>query len=485
MRRIAAVVLGASLAALLAVPAGAGGSVPQGLSPREARAYQRHLDMVARGVAHGAGQSVDIAGPQAPATSVVDVQEISRWSIDAQGQDDTEAEPDIAVDPNDPNHMTGAFQQGRFSDGTAGAAAIGFSTSHDGGTTWTHGTLPGITKAYFGPYDRATDPAVAFGPNGEVYIESLFFNASNNPNGFMVSRSDDGGLTWGAPMTVVNDGAGIFNDKGWIAVDTFPSSPFFGRVYVTFTRNGLQMKYSDDRGQTWSALKTINNGGTDSQPVVLPTGILVVVYENGFAFARRSTNGGDSFGAAVQINSVQATEPSDMRTGGFPAAAVDRVTGSLYAAWQDTRFRSDGLNDIVVTRSTDGGVTWSQLLKVSAGTSGDKTDLFTADVAANNHLVFVAYRGRLNRSSTTMRYVGEAFVFSADDGFDFGPETRISPLSDNNYSAKATGLIFYGDYMGSAAGGTEAHLIWERASQAPDHPTGPHQTSWSATILTP
>jgi hypothetical protein len=157
----------------------------------------------------------------------------------------------------------------------------------------------------------------------------------------------------------------------------------------------------------------------------------------------------------------------------------------MYVTWQDTRFRTDGLNDIVVSRSSNGGTTWSSLLKVSAGTSGDMIDHFTADVAAHNHLVYVAYRARFNRSSTTKRYVGEAFVFSADDGFDFGPETRIPPQSDNNYAAKANGLIFYGDYMGIAAVGTQAHPIWDRASKAPDHPTGPHQTTWSATILTP
>ena len=468
MRRITVVALATSVAVLLALPAGAFGSDAASLNPREAGWYQRHLEMVARGVSHGAAQPALIPGIASPTVSVRDVQEISRWTIDGGGQDDTETEPDIAVDPNNPLHITGTFQQGRFDDGILGAAAIGFATSHDGGATWTHGTLPGITKAYFGPYDRATDPAVAFGPNGQVYIQSLFFNASNNPNGFALSRSADGGLTWSAPVFLVSDGAAIFNDKGWIAVDTFPSSPFFGRIYVTFTRIGIQMKYSDDQGQTWSAFKSVNSGGSDSQPVVLPNGNLAVVYESGAAYSRRSTNGGESFGPAVRINSVQATEPADMRTGGLPAATV---------TWQDTRFRTDGLNDIVISRSSNGGTTWSPLLKVSAGTSGDKIDHFTSDVAAHNHLVYVAYRARFNRSSTTKRYVGEAF--------DFGPETRIRPLSDNNYAAKANGLIFYGDYMGIAAGGTQAHPIWNRASKAPDHPTGPHQTSWSATILTP
>jgi hypothetical protein len=122
---------------------------------------------------------------------------------------------------------------------------------------------------------------------------------------------------------------------------------------------------------------------------------------------------------------------------------------------------------------------------VTPGVSGDRVDRFTPDVAAYDHLVYVAYLIRVNRSAQTKRIVREGFVVSDADGTAFGPETRIVPASDNNFAAKATGLIFYGDYLGIAAAPGEAHPIWDRASQAPNHPTGPHQTSWSATILSP
>ena len=57
--------------------------------------------------------------------------------------------------------VVSVFQIGRFTDG--GASDIGFSTSTNGGTTWTHGTCPGITKLEgTGTYDRASDPAVIY-----------------------------------------------------------------------------------------------------------------------------------------------------------------------------------------------------------------------------------------------------------------------------------------------------------------------------------
>src|SRR5437867_484817 len=73
-------------------------------------------------------------------------------------QHKTEVEPDTFAFGNT---IVSAFQVGRFFDG--GASDIGFATSTDGGASWTTGFLPGITKFQGGgPYDRASDPAVAF-----------------------------------------------------------------------------------------------------------------------------------------------------------------------------------------------------------------------------------------------------------------------------------------------------------------------------------
>ena len=57
------------------------------------------------------------------------------------------------------NTIVSIFQQGRFFNG-GGASDNGWATSLDGGVTWQHGPLPGLTKnSGGGIYDRATDPA--------------------------------------------------------------------------------------------------------------------------------------------------------------------------------------------------------------------------------------------------------------------------------------------------------------------------------------
>ena len=82
------------------------------------------------------------------------------------GQHATEVEPHLVANGTT---MVAAFQLGRIAPG--GATDIGFATSTDGGTTWTHGSLPGLTKGEgTGPYDAASDPAVAYDAKHSVWM---------------------------------------------------------------------------------------------------------------------------------------------------------------------------------------------------------------------------------------------------------------------------------------------------------------------------
>ena len=55
-----------------------------------------------------------------------------------------------------------------------------------------------------------------------------------------------------------------------------------------------------------------------------------------------------------------------IRTGApLPHAAVDPISGVLYAVWQDSRFRTDGRSDIAMSVSTDGGASWSPASRVN------------------------------------------------------------------------------------------------------------------------
>jgi hypothetical protein len=440
-------------------------------------------------VGHAGAQSVDVF------RSKTFVQQISSdpFAGAAGSEADTQVEPSIALDPNDPSTVVAVFQQGRF-DTNGASVDPGFATSRDGGRTWTAGNLPGLTVAVGGAFERASDPVVAIGPDGSVYAQTLALNVSDCRNAVSVQRSDDHGLTFGAPVLVQDDSAcTLFNDKNWIAVDTFPGSPHFGRVYGAWDRIDSAagtaptlLRFSDDRGATWSGLVTVSDPSVltvGALPLVQPNGDVTVIYDlygppTG-QVSQTSHDGGRHFDPPVTIQTDQSFGVSGMRTGaGLPAAAVDPVSGRLYAVWADGRFRSDGLDDIVLSVSSDGGTSWGPLGLVNSFRPGDALNHFTPAVTGQGGAVLVSYRTRRGDSSR----VDVRYVASSDGGTTFGREHRLGRSTNLDFAATARGLPFLGDYMGLTASANAAHAVWcvaFRARLAGTH----HQTTWSATLL--
>jgi len=440
-------------------------------------------------VGHAGAQSVDVF------RSKTFVQQISSdpFAGAAGSEADTQVEPSVALDPNDPSTVVAVFQQGRF-DTNGASVDPGFATSQDGGRTWTTGNLPGLTVAVGGPFERASDPVVAIGPDGSVYAQTLALDVSDCRSAVSVQRSDDHGLTFGAPVLVQDDSAcTLFNDKNWIAVDTFPGSPHFGRVYGAWDRIDSAagtaptlLRFSDDRGATWSGLVTVSDPSAQTVgalPLVQPSGDLTVIY-NLYGpptgqVSQTSHDGGQHFDAPVTIGTDQSSGASGMRTGGgLPAAAVDPVSGRLYAVWADGRFRSDGLDDIVLGVSSDDGASWGPLAAVDPSRPGDVLNHFTPAVAAHGGAVLVSYR---TRRGDTLR-VDMRYVASPDGGATFGRERRLGRSTNLDFAATARGLPFLGDYMGLTASTDAVHAVWcvaFRGRLAATH----HQTAWSATLV--
>jgi hypothetical protein len=302
----------------------------------------------------------------------------------AQAQHATEVEPDSYAFGST---IVTAFKVGRFFDG--GASAIGFATSHNGGTTWRSGLLPELTTASAPPgtADRATDDAVAYDPaHGRWLVESL--TLSSGSTAVVVSGSADG-TTWSAPSTVVSlplaKNGDTNLDKSWLACDTGAASPFRGRCYVAYTDfagpgTAIGIQSSADGGSTWSApvFVGVTNDVPGVQPVVRPNGEVVLVYLNGpdRLEAVRSNDGGASFGTAELIARMRAHQrrvrPDLLRLFPLPSAAVNRA-GSIFVAWPDCRFRRGcSANDIVVAHSTAGGWTSPRRVRVpGAGRAAD------------------------------------------------------------------------------------------------------------------
>ena len=169
----------------------------------------------------------------------------------------SEVEPWLDVDPtsaddSDGPDFIGVYQQDRYSDG--GARGLGASVSTDGGASFTilpRNQLPKFTQCAGNPlYERASDPWVSFGPNGDAHQISLSFNDTDNlDNAVLVSKSPagSGGRDGETPITLKRDtNPAVFNDKESITADqnnanyvyavwdrlVFPNERTRGKSYV-------------------------------------------------------------------------------------------------------------------------------------------------------------------------------------------------------------------------------------------------------------
>src|SRR5438552_10192140 len=191
----------------------------------------------------------------------------------------TEVEPDTFAFGST---IVAALQVGRFFDG--GASDIGWATSTDGGTTWSNGFLPGITKFQgSGPYDRVSDPSVAYDARHDVWLISSLalreVGGSNPPvaPAVVVSRSRNGGLAWANPAVIATGGD---LDKNWTVCDTIATSLFYGHCYTEYddvnAGNQLHMAISSDGGLTWAEATVPRTSVIGGQPVVQPNGTVIV-----------------------------------------------------------------------------------------------------------------------------------------------------------------------------------------------------------------
>jgi hypothetical protein len=149
------------------------------------------------------------------------------------GQHKTVVEPDTF---SAGSTIVAVAMLGVFTDG--GATGIGFATSTNNGASWTSGVLPGITPYTNppGPYDRATDPSVAFDAAHNVWIASSLGLKDTALVGAAVlaSRSTNGGLGWANPVTIAAAGNNQSFDKPWIVCDNTATSPFYGSCREQF-----------------------------------------------------------------------------------------------------------------------------------------------------------------------------------------------------------------------------------------------------------
>jgi len=430
-------------------------------------------------------------GPPSNQPNGLQFQEIARDTVVGPpgSEPDTAVEAYVAIDPNHPRVVVAVFQVGRFPDG--GAAAIGFARSHDGGRTWSSGVLPGLTRGFGGSFFRASDPSVAFGPDGSAYASSIVIRGADREEGIAVNRSDDGGRSWNSPVLLEQVPARSGDDFPRIVVDTGASTSHLGRVYVTYIqRNRVVVRWSDDRANTWSSIVFVSAGrGFVPNLMLGPGGGLTVVYisphprQRPHLVSRTSHDGGTSFDSPVDVGVMRSRASRGFRATGVEESAADPVTGTLFVVWEDATDRADRLNDVVVSRSLDGGATWTEPANVNLDSSGSGVDHLQPAVAAFDGRVHVAYFTRAVSQTRPSRLLQLRTISSTDGGATFEDERIMGPPADLRFAAlvRPGRTWFLGDYIGVALSREALVIVWCRSSPSA-RVKGSHVTVWTATI---
>jgi hypothetical protein len=349
------------------------------------------------------------------------------------------------------------------------------------------------------------DPVVGCTDSATFYYASLAAKISPSPfaNAISLSKSVDGGASFGGVKIAVQKSGPHFLDKEWMAVqrvsgvdyvhitytDMFsgPPCPFFG--------SSIEYLRSTDGGASFSSPMVIDQvcGIPVSQGsrVAVGNGSDIYVawetYPNGFSGGRqikirKSTNGGASFGPAIVVTNVTAVGSGFYVQGlfrdlfDFQGLAVDTTggpkNGNVYITWQDGRNRNQMdpfgffgggcpvgsppvpgycFGDILSTRSIDGGATWSAPVRVNDDSITLKVDhMFPAVEVDRKGQVFTVF---YDRRRDSRNFLIDTFTARSADG---GQTWKNHRVTENNFAAihSQDSIIPVGlmeDYLGIAA----------------------------------
>lgn len=410
--------------------------------------------------------------------------------------------PGLAVDPANPRHVVEVDED--FISGNCQ-----YHASFDGGVTWSGGSIPGPAgfpsppchQFDIGGYAHS-GATVAFGAGQDVYT-TFSSQMGQNDQSVLVSKSTDGGRTF-APavvampgpadgrvvyqrpeLTATGSGSGerVYVDA-WVG-SVLGSSGGFGSSTSKIPGCGqpcgfqIAVSSSSDGGATWSAPVTttaqtapaqpadaapIGIAREQSQPAVAANGDVYVAWRSlvsvkpdlDYLVVGKSTDGGATWTRTVvggTANQVPALR--------LPKLAVG-PGNSVYVAYQA---KPNGVADIRVVGSTDGGSTWSPPVAVVDQAAAGKAGVPQVAVAPDGRVDVVWYDTRNSGGPDNLADVYESW--STDGARTFSPDRRVTDRSinfDTGLYNRILTLSFYTPAVANIGDGADM-VAWSDSRQ--------------------
>ena len=447
---------------------------------------------------------------RSPAPTVVRNGYVSvQVNVDAQGDNivgDAANEPSIAVRPGHPEQMVIGWRQ--FDTTASNFRQAGWGYSHDGGATW---TFPGVLE----PGAFRSDPVLDFDAEGEIFYQSLEVVGSSGPDLFLtdVWRSQDAGVTWSPPVPAFG------GDKNWMAIDrtggsghgnvyaTWGINPLNIRPCVGTQCCDTQVPLccqdsvccnnticADFKSNTWSK----DNGASfprafDFDPddllrMWLGWTTIAVGPDGRVYFAGQGqdvANGGTSLTPGPihiersdDLELPTTVEPtftlSQVRMGGVtgfqeapnPAGLLGQVEidvdhsdgphrGYVYVLTTIMPDTGGDPSEIYIIRSTDGGATWTEPIRVNDDPAGNWQWFGTQSVSPDGRIDAV---WNDNRASGDASVTETYYAYSWDAGDTWHGQIPISPAWNSHLGWPNQNKI--GDYYDMVSDETGADLAY-------------------------
>lgn len=363
----------------------------------------------------------------------------------------------------------------------------GIYTSTDGGSNWS-----GSDSCSGNPIDfHGGDPGIAIDKDQRFIITRL----GRSPFlGLYSHFSYDNGQTWTTQTAISNDDL----ERASVSTDTKNNSSYYGRTYASWVKFAppypVMFSFVGSGSESWSSPQQINNppnrsaGGDNA---IGPDGTIHTCwagvtntspFKEIYVGTAYSENGGDSWSVtenAFEVNGITGLLPykGNIRVNGLPGIDVDKTDGErrgwVYVVTGQKDLLPAGTDpDIILNVSTDGGLTWSNGIRVNQDPfNNGKTQYFpSVHVDRYGGVNIIFYDDRNTTSDSTGVFLARSL--------DGGQTWKEWPISDHNFKPEAIGGLgqgYQGDNIDLTSTSEKLIPVWM------DNSTGNYQI-WTTQI---
>ncbi len=370
----------------------------------------------------------------------------------------TPTEPAIIIDHNDTNTLFAATNINNY------------YVSTDAGATWSENTISSSLGVW-------GDSSLLIDNEGNLY----FFHLSNPNTGSWLDRivcqkSTDNGVSFndgsyfGLNGTKDQDKEWAILDKttgtiyaAWTEFDSYGSNNTNDKTRILFTK-------STDSGSSWSNPVKINqvdgncldsnNTVEGAVPAIGPNGEIYTAWSGpaGIRFNKSTDSGTTWLAQPVQVdpqpNGWDFAVPGIYRANGLPITLCDTspgpYNGTIYVNWSDQRNGTED-TDIWLKKSTDGGLTWSELIRVNDDDTGHQQFFTWMCIDQTTGYLYAVFYDRRNHDDSYT----DVFLARSTNGGETFTNYKISETP-----FLPTSSVFFGDYTNITAHNGIIRPIW-------------------------